>query len=155
MTAAEAPAVAPVEDAHTPGFAPNVIQGDFTPRIPGVRAASDAGAGQGSGPIYIRGGALRLDGSRIQSTNFGTAPGGPISVQADKLTLLAGGAILSTAAAAGRGGPISVKAGEILASQAGSTAPTGILSFVGPGSTGAAKGALCCRDRSGHESIGS
>ncbi len=34
------------------GFAPNVIRGDFTPRIPGVRAANDAAAVQL--PLYGR-----------------------------------------------------------------------------------------------------
>ncbi len=40
-------------DADAPvGFSPNVIQGDFTQRLPGVRAASDAGAIQL--PMYGR-----------------------------------------------------------------------------------------------------
>jgi len=41
----------PEEDA-SPGFAPNVIRGDFTQRLPGVRAASDVGAIQL--PMYGR-----------------------------------------------------------------------------------------------------
>lgn len=45
-------AAAPVEEAAPSGFAPNVIRGDFTQRLPGVRAASDAGAIQL--PLYGR-----------------------------------------------------------------------------------------------------
>jgi repressor LexA len=41
----------PAEDA-APAFSPNVIRGDFTPRIPGVRAANDAAAIQL--PLYGR-----------------------------------------------------------------------------------------------------
>jgi len=41
---------APTEDA--PGFAPNVIRGDFTPRLAGVRAANEAGSVQL--PLYGR-----------------------------------------------------------------------------------------------------
>ena len=40
------------EDGAAGGFAPNVIRGDFTQRLPGVRAASDAGAIQL--PLYGR-----------------------------------------------------------------------------------------------------
>jgi len=50
---AAAPAAAALAAAEpAPGFAPNVIRGDFTPRLPGVRAASDAGAIQL--PLYGR-----------------------------------------------------------------------------------------------------
>jgi len=40
------------EEASAPGFSPNVIRGDFTSRLPGVRAASDAAAIQL--PLYGR-----------------------------------------------------------------------------------------------------
>jgi repressor LexA len=46
-----APAVM-AEPAAAPAFAPNVIRGDFTNRLPGVRAASEAGAVQL--PLYGR-----------------------------------------------------------------------------------------------------
>lgn len=42
----------PPEDAPEPGFAPNVIRGDFSGRLPGVRAANDAAAVQL--PLYGR-----------------------------------------------------------------------------------------------------
>ena len=45
------PAVAPAQEA-APGFAPNVIRGDFTQRLAGVRTANDAGAIQL--PMYGR-----------------------------------------------------------------------------------------------------
>src|SRR5271166_637961 len=35
------PSPSPPEDEAPPGFSPNVIRGDFTQRLPGVRAASD------------------------------------------------------------------------------------------------------------------
>jgi repressor LexA len=44
--------VAPVEPEAAQVFAPNVIRGDFTQRLPGVRTASDAGAIQL--PMYGR-----------------------------------------------------------------------------------------------------
>lgn len=40
------------EEGSAPGFSPNVIRGDFTSRLPGVRAASDAAAIQL--PLYGR-----------------------------------------------------------------------------------------------------
>src|SRR4051812_25424160 len=57
-------------DEPTPAFAPNVIRGDFTSRLPGVRAANEAGAVQL--PLYgrIAAGlpieALRDQGSHIE-----------------------------------------------------------------------------------------
>ncbi len=47
-----APALASAEADAPTGFSPNVIRGDFTQRLPGVRAASDAGAIQL--PMYGR-----------------------------------------------------------------------------------------------------
>ena len=41
-----------ITEQATPAFVPNVIRGDFTPRIPGVRAANDASAIQL--PLYGR-----------------------------------------------------------------------------------------------------
>jgi repressor LexA len=68
------PAAAPppaVADSHAaPNFAPNVIRGDFSSRLPGVRAATDAAAVQL--PLYgrIAAGlpieALRDDGQHIE-----------------------------------------------------------------------------------------
>jgi repressor LexA len=52
MLPRETPAKAPSEAEAPPGFSPNVIRGDFTQRLPGVRAASDAGAIQL--PMYGR-----------------------------------------------------------------------------------------------------
>ncbi len=49
-TSLNAPAPEDSDAGH--GFSPNVIQGDFTQRLPGVRAASDAGAIQI--PLYGR-----------------------------------------------------------------------------------------------------
>ena len=50
--AAVAAAVGDVTDRAAPGFAPNVIRGDFSPRLSGVRAANDAVAVQI--PLYGR-----------------------------------------------------------------------------------------------------
>jgi repressor LexA len=52
MQPREAPAAAPAESEASQGFAPNVIRGDFTQRLPGVRTASDVGAIQL--PLYGR-----------------------------------------------------------------------------------------------------
>jgi repressor LexA len=52
MLGRELPAKSPPDADAPPGFAPNVIRGDFTQRLPGVRAASDAGAIQL--PMYGR-----------------------------------------------------------------------------------------------------
>jgi repressor LexA len=52
MTPREASAKSPPEADVPAGFSPNVIRGDFTQRLPGVRAASDAGAIQL--PMYGR-----------------------------------------------------------------------------------------------------
>jgi repressor LexA len=52
MVGRELPAKSPPEAEVPPGFSPNVIRGDFTQRLPGVRAASDAGAIQL--PMYGR-----------------------------------------------------------------------------------------------------
>ena len=46
------PANEPVAEETAPAFSPTVIQGDFTPKIPGVRAANDAEAIQL--PLYGR-----------------------------------------------------------------------------------------------------
>ena len=46
------PDVAGDEEAGTPAFSPNVIRGDFSGRLPGVRAANDAAAVQL--PLYGR-----------------------------------------------------------------------------------------------------
>jgi repressor LexA len=46
------PSAASPEAEAPPGFSPNVIRGDFTQRLPGVRAASDVGAIQL--PMYGR-----------------------------------------------------------------------------------------------------
>jgi repressor LexA len=65
------PAISPpIAQAQPPNFAPNVIRGDFTNRLPGVRAAHDAAAVQL--PLYgrIAAGlpieALRDDGAQIE-----------------------------------------------------------------------------------------
>jgi repressor LexA len=52
MLPQEAPAASPPEAETAPGFAPNVIRGDFTQRLSGVRTANDAGAIQL--PMYGR-----------------------------------------------------------------------------------------------------
>jgi repressor LexA len=52
MLPRDAPATSPPEAEASPGFAPNVIRGDFSQRLPGVRAASDVGAIQL--PMYGR-----------------------------------------------------------------------------------------------------
>jgi repressor LexA len=52
MQGQEMPATSPPETDPPPAFSPNVIRGDFTQRLPGVRAASDAGAIQL--PMYGR-----------------------------------------------------------------------------------------------------
>ena len=52
MVARDGVAGAPADDEVAPAFSPTVIQGDFTQRLPGVRAASDVGAIQM--PIYGR-----------------------------------------------------------------------------------------------------
>ncbi|MBV9784373.1 MAG: transcriptional repressor LexA [Acidisphaera sp.] len=44
--------VHPETSGRDPGFSPNVIRGDFSPRLPGVRAANDAAAVQL--PLYGR-----------------------------------------------------------------------------------------------------
>ncbi|HET6307399.1 MAG TPA: transcriptional repressor LexA [Rhodopila sp.] len=44
MAPREVPAPATSETEASPGFAPNVIRGDFTQRLAGVRSAADAGA---------------------------------------------------------------------------------------------------------------
>ncbi|HEX4369180.1 MAG TPA: transcriptional repressor LexA [Rhodopila sp.] len=44
MLAREMAAVEPAEAEVAHGFSPNVIRGDFTQRLPGVRSAGDAGA---------------------------------------------------------------------------------------------------------------
>src|SRR3954454_13259258 len=44
MVGGELAAKSPPDTDPPPGFSPNVIRGDFTQRLPGVRAASDAGA---------------------------------------------------------------------------------------------------------------
>lgn len=51
-TEAESAPGVPSPVASSAGFSPNVIRGDFTQRLPGVRAASDAGAIQL--PLYGR-----------------------------------------------------------------------------------------------------
>ena len=62
--------VSPAGFSPPPGFSPNVIRGDFTARLPGVRAANEAGAVQL--PLYgrIAAGlpieALRDNGSHIE-----------------------------------------------------------------------------------------
>jgi repressor LexA len=52
MLPKEIPAASPAETEAPQGFAPNVIRGDFTQRLPGVRTANDAGAIQL--PLYGR-----------------------------------------------------------------------------------------------------
>jgi repressor LexA len=52
MLAREMPATSPPEADIAQGFAPNVIRGDFTQRLSGVRTANDAGAIQL--PLYGR-----------------------------------------------------------------------------------------------------
>jgi repressor LexA len=52
MQPRETPASSPPEADVSPGFSPNVIRGDFTQRLAGVRSASDAGAIQL--PMYGR-----------------------------------------------------------------------------------------------------
>jgi repressor LexA len=52
MLARETPATSPPEAEVAQGFAPNVIRGDFTQRLSGVRTANDAGAIQL--PMYGR-----------------------------------------------------------------------------------------------------
>jgi repressor LexA len=52
MQGRDMPAFAPPEAEVAAGFSPTVIRGDFTQRLPGVRAASDVGAVQL--PIYGR-----------------------------------------------------------------------------------------------------
>jgi repressor LexA len=52
MLPREAPATSPPEADMPPGFTPNVIRGDFTQRLSGVRTANDAGAIQL--PMYGR-----------------------------------------------------------------------------------------------------
>ena len=52
MQGRELSAKSPPEADVPPGFSPNVIRGDFTQRLPGVRTASDAGAIQL--PMYGR-----------------------------------------------------------------------------------------------------
>jgi repressor LexA len=52
MLARDTPAPVPAEADLSQGFTPNVIRGDFTQRLPGVRTASDAGAIQL--PMYGR-----------------------------------------------------------------------------------------------------
>jgi repressor LexA len=52
MLARDTPAPVPAEADLLQGFTPNVIRGDFTQRLPGVRTASDAGAIQL--PMYGR-----------------------------------------------------------------------------------------------------
>jgi repressor LexA len=52
MQSRDTPAAAPPEPEASPAFAPNVIRGDFTQRLAGVRSASDAGAIQL--PLYGR-----------------------------------------------------------------------------------------------------
>jgi repressor LexA len=47
-----APVESPARAADAPHFSPNVIRGDFTGRLPGVRSANDAGAVQL--PLYGR-----------------------------------------------------------------------------------------------------
>jgi repressor LexA len=52
MQQRENPEVEPEDDDASQGFSPNVIRGDFTQRLPGVRTASDVGAIQM--PMYGR-----------------------------------------------------------------------------------------------------
>ena len=52
MMSREIAAAAPEDEEAPPGFSPNVIRGDFTQRLPGVRTAADAGAIQL--PLYGR-----------------------------------------------------------------------------------------------------
>ena len=52
MQPRETPATAPLEAEAAQGFSPNVIRGDFTQRLAGVRTANDAGAIQL--PMYGR-----------------------------------------------------------------------------------------------------
>jgi repressor LexA len=52
MVGRELPAKSPPDADAPPAFSPNVIKGDFTQRLPGVRTASDAGAIQL--PMYGR-----------------------------------------------------------------------------------------------------
>ncbi len=52
LAAREQPDAADAPHGSSPGFAPNVIRGDFTQRLAGVRAATDAGAIQL--PLYGR-----------------------------------------------------------------------------------------------------
>lgn len=52
MVPRDAPAKSPPEPDVPSGFSPNVIRGDFTQRLPGVRATSDVGAIQL--PMYGR-----------------------------------------------------------------------------------------------------
>ena len=52
MQGSDSPAKSTLAPDPTPAFAPNVIRGDFTQRLSGVRAASDAGAIQL--PLYGR-----------------------------------------------------------------------------------------------------
>jgi repressor LexA len=63
-------ASAAVAEAEAPGFSPNVIRGDFSPRISGVRAAADATAIQL--PMYGRIAAgLPIEALRDQGTQIG------------------------------------------------------------------------------------
>ncbi len=80
-----------------------------------VVEASDQRTLEGGGSVYIRGGAISVvDGSTIRSMNFGSAPGQPLSVQADTLTLLRAGLIGTSSFAGGAAGPVNVAANEIL-----------------------------------------
>jgi len=92
--------------------------------------ASDEVSGQGGGSIYIRGGVLTIDAGTVRSGNFGAAPGGPVVVLADDVTLTAGGSISTGAFDAGRAGDIRVTASRRISAD-GSGAPaafTGVIS---------------------------
>ena len=67
--AADTPMDAPMESLGAPAFQPNVIKGDFTPKLSGVRAANDAGSVQL--PLYGRIAAgLPIEALRDPSTSI-------------------------------------------------------------------------------------
>ena len=84
--------------------------------------------GIGGGKVVIRGGKLVVDNATISSFNGGSAPGGPISIQASQITLQNAGEIISTAIGAGNGGDILIRTNSLTVD--GTTAPAGFQTAI-------------------------
>jgi filamentous hemagglutinin family protein len=107
-------------------------------QTPGASSGSLVRVSEGGEGIFIRGGVFTLAGdSRVISTtdDLSARPGGPISIQAEKVALADGALIGSTTrdSSTGPGGAVSIQAGKV-ALAGGATIISGTVdSSTGPG----------------------